>query len=448
MASIRILLADDDAVFCRLVGDLLEQNGYEVALAYDSEGAHQALQHSEFDIMMQDLCFPSLRDGFTMLEDVREKYPRVTILMISGEGHIPDVVRAIRQGAADFIEKPIEPEHLLLRIRNLSENLLQARQISHLEQAAIGMVGVSEEMRKVFEDISAAAKYDIPVLVTGETGVGKELAIHAIHRLSRFGTNDLVSINCASVPHDLFEAELFGYEKGAFTGAVSSYKGYFEYAQNTSFFLDEIGELPQNVQAKLLRALSEGEIQRIGGKVSRSHTRILSASNQDLQAAVRNGSFREDLLYRLDTIHIHIPPLRHRVADIAPLARHFVADFCQRNNLPLKEISSRALDWMNSRKWLGNARELKNCVERAVIFTTGDVLGEQDLAAQRDDALLDEACQASLREQLKLCEARIIKQSLQANNFNLTRASRDLGMDKSNLSKRIHALGLGLYPME
>ncbi len=446
MDRISILLADDDSVFCQLVGDLLAANGYAVSLALDTDGARQALQHSGFDILMLDLCFPALQDGFTLLEEVRQKYPQMTILMISGGGHIPDAVRAIRQGASDFIEKPIEPEHLLLRIRNISEKLLQTRQLRRLEHAAIGMVGVSTAMEKVFAAISAAAKFDTPVLVTGETGVGKELAIRAIHRLSHFGSRDLVSINCASVPRDLFEAELFGYEKGAFTGAVNSYKGYFEFAQNTSLFLDEIEELPAGVQAKLLRALSEGEIQRIGGKVSSSNARILSASNQDLQAAMDSGAFREDLYYRLNAIPIHIPPLRQRTCDIAPLAQHFLTKFCLRNQLPLKEISRRALDWMSEQKWEGNVRELRSCVERALIFSDRDVLEPEDLAPRSDEVYSENVDQTPLREQLIRHEAWVISQSLEANDYNVSRAAKQLGIDKSNLSKRIHALGLDLHP--
>ncbi|HRT60013.1 MAG TPA: sigma-54 dependent transcriptional regulator [Candidatus Syntrophosphaera sp.] len=445
MDKTRILLADDDSVFCRLVGDLLQQNGYEVTLALDVQGARQALQRSVFDIMMLDLCFPALMDGFNLLDEVRERYPSITVLMISGSGHIPDVVRAIKQGAYDFIEKPIEPEHLLLRIGNLNTKILQERQMRHLEQAAIGMVGVSAQMGKVFSAISAAANFDSPVLVTGETGVGKELAVRAIHRLSKFGTQDLMSINCASVPKELFEAELFGYEKGAFTGAEKAFKGYFEFARNSSLFLDEVGELPAVVQAKLLRVLSEGEIQRIGGKVGISNARILSASNQDLQAAIQAGTFREDLYYRLNAIQIHIPPLRQRICDIAPLARHFVADFCQRNQQPPREISSRALDWMSEQKWEGNARELRSCVERALIFSDADVLGPEDFAEHKLEIPNGETGQVSLREQLRLCEASIISQSLQANDFNISRTAKQLGMDKSNLSKRIQALGLDLH---
>ena len=445
MDRTRVLLADDDSVFCQLVGELLQKQGYEVTLALDTAKARRALQHSGFDILMLDLCFPALMDGFNLLEEAQEKYPQTTVLMISGEGHIPDVVRAIRMGASDFIDIPVEPEQLLLRIGNLNKKILQDKQLRHLEQAAIGMVGVSLEMAKVFAAISAAAKFDSPVLVTGETGVGKELAVRAIHRLSEYGTRDLVSVNCASVPQDLFEAELFGYEKGAFTGAVSAYKGYFEMARGSSLFLDEIAELPPRAQSKLLRALSEGEIQRIGGKAGHSEARIISASNQDLQDAIRSGTCREDLFYRLNAIHIHIPPLRQRICDIAPLARHFVADFCRRNQQAPKEISRRALDWMGEQKWEGNVRELRSCVERAVIFASGDVLNPEDLVAQPDELEAAELYQSSLREHLRQCEARIISQYLRANDYNVTRAAKQLGMDKSNLSKRIHTLGLDLH---
>ena len=300
----RILLADDDKVFCNLVSRVLKRNEYEVTSVNSVEEAQKALQSSNYDIMMLDMCFPALSDGFGLLEEVRQQWPRMLVLMISGSGHIPDAVQAIKYGAADFIEKPPEPEHLLLRLNALSGHLLREKQLKQARVAAIGMVGVSREMNAVFDGIIQASRFDNPVLITGETGVGKELAAHAIHRLSDYGDRNMLSINCASVPRELFEAELFGYTQGAFTGAVKEHKGFFEYAHNTSFFLDEVGELPLELQAKILRVISEGEMQKIGGDIRPVRTRIISASNRDLEQAVEQGTFRGDLFYPASYTHL------------------------------------------------------------------------------------------------------------------------------------------------
>ncbi|HOZ01178.1 MAG TPA: sigma-54 dependent transcriptional regulator [Candidatus Syntrophosphaera sp.] len=444
MDEIRILLVDDDATFCALTSDLLRKHGFIAETALNTLRAREILAQGTFDILMLDLCVPALQDGFGLLDEVRAKYPNLLVLMISGEGNISDAVHAIKNGASDFIEKPIEPEHLLVRIQNLSERIRGERQLKKLEQSAIGMVGVSDAMKKVFGQIVSAAGYDLPVLITGETGVGKELASRAVHRLSKFGGRDMVSINCASVPRDLFEAELFGYEKGAFTGAVNSYKGYFEFARNTSFFLDEISELPIDVQAKLLRVLSEGEIQRIGSKVGIADTRIISASNQDLQAAVQNGRFREALFYRLNSIRIHIPPLRQHSADIVPLAGHFINDFCQRQHTLPKEISPRAQVWLTEQKWEGNARELKNCVERAMICSQRSVLEADDFLILPGGEEADTTSEGTLRDSLRKYETHLIREHLKANGFNISQTAKQLGMDKSNLCKRIRALGISL----
>ncbi len=444
MDRIRILLADDDRTFCELTGSLLTRAGYHVYTAQNIEQARALLTHGDYDILMLDLCFPALSDGFEMLEEVRDKLPQLLILMISGSGSNDDVVRAIKNGAHDFITKPVNPESLLVRIQNLGDRILKQRQIKALEHSAIAMVGVSESLRKVLDHISAAAKTDLPVLITGETGVGKELAARAIHKLSAWSGRDMVSINCASVPKELFEAELFGYAKGAFTGAVASFKGYFEFAQNSSFFLDEISELPLDVQAKLLRVLSEGEVQRLGGKVDTVRTRVISASNAELPALVKTGHFRQDLYYRLDSLHIHIPPLRQRPEDISPLASHFLSDFCRRKQLPPKEISPRAEVWLAEQAWRGNARELKNCVERAVVLAQRDALVPEDflaVGAEPDPSGLEPG---TLRDSLKRYEEHLICQHLKANHYNVTQTARQLGIDRSNLWKRIHALGIDL----
>ena len=444
MDRLRLLLSDDDKVFSQLAGELLQQLGYDVFRALTVNDSVEILSRNKIDIMLLDMCFPALMDGFNLLESVRRKYTQMPVLMISGSGHIPDAVRAIKMGASDYIEKPIEPEYLATRVQNLAELIIKERKLRQLEQAAMGMVGCSSGILEVFDQIRTAAKYTQPVLVTGETGVGKELAARAVHLLGPRGSKDLVCVNCASVPKDLFEAELFGYEKGSFTGATRSSKGYFDFAKDTSLFLDEIAELPQTVQAKLLRVISEGEIQRIGGGVVPAGTRIISASNHDLEAEVKKGVFREDLFFRLNSVEIRIPPLRERVEDIPLLARHFVNQFCQRAERLPAEISPRAMAWLEDQLWEGNVRELKNCVERTLIFSEREVLEPDDFIGQHKRKQADEYPAGTLRASLTQHEKRIIEQQLKENGFNISQTARCLGMDKSNLSKRIRQLEIAL----
>jgi len=404
------------------------------------------LQSSNYDIMMLDMCFPALSDGFGLLEEVRQQWPRMLVLMISGSGHIPDAVQAIKYGAADFIEKPPEPEHLLLRLNALSGHLLREKQLKQARVAAIGMVGVSREMNAVFDGIIQASRFDNPVLITGETGVGKELAAHAIHRLSDYGDRNMLSINCASVPRELFEAELFGYTQGAFTGAVKEHKGFFEYAHNTSFFLDEVGELPLELQAKILRVISEGEMQKIGGDIRPVRTRIISASNRDLEQAVEQGTFRGDLFYRLNAIHIHIPPLRTRREDIPGLAQYFLNDFCSKQSITPKFLTPEAQSWLSQRKWKGNARELKHCVERAVIFTTSDYLDVVDFTTAETSVRKNYSGERhlSMAEMVKAYEKQLIEFYLKENNYNVSQTAKHLDTDRSNLFKKIKQLNIQL----
>lgn len=446
METIRILVADDDHLLCTLVSDILRKENYQVVQANSAEEVRTELRRSTFDIMMLDLCFPALRDGFAVLDDIHQRFPQIVIVMISGSGHIPDAVQAITHGAADFIEKPIDPVHLKLRLQALSEQIRMHKKYRQLEKTAIGMVGDSEVIQNVYDNIIKASKYDAPVLITGETGVGKELAANAIHRLSLRATKPMVSINCASIPKELFEAELFGYEKGAFTGAVNAHAGYFEFARGSSIFLDEVTELPPGMQAKLLRVISEGEVQKLGGKVNKISTRVISATNQDLKTAVERNEFRSDLYYRLDTIHIHIPPLRERQSDIPLLVDHFVGEFCAKNKAAPKMLTPQTLIWLQNQSWPGNARELKNAVERAMIFSQGEQLDLADFTSIQDViAAGDEISgMGSLRETLHNFEKHYITYILKANKMNVTKTAFVLGIDKSNLSKKIKAYNIKL----
>lgn len=439
MSDIRILIADDDTIFCRLTSDLLRGEGYQIQTASSIEEAQKKLKDETYDLVMQDMCFPALQDGFGMLEELHERFPQMPILMISGSGHIPDAVNAIKYGATDFIEKPIAKEHLLIRLARLKEAILMHRDMRDLQLSSIGMVGSSPAMQKVFDAIIQAAKFDTPVLISGETGVGKELAAAAIHRLSDLGNKNLVTINCASIPRELFEAELFGYEKGAFTGAVNSRKGYFEFAQGSSIFLDEIGELPLEVQAKLLRVISEQEIQKLGSKAQKVNTRIISASNQDLPRMIEEGSFRSDLYYRISTINIEIPPLRKRREDIITLAEFFLTGFCNRNQIQPKSISPAAATWLLEQDFPGNVRELKNCVERAVVFSKNDALSVVDFTTNEDTAIRGPA---SYRDTVRQFERNYLESVLLAHGGNISLAALYLQMDKSNLAKKLSSLGI------
>ncbi|HCM16157.1 MAG: sigma-54 dependent transcriptional regulator [Candidatus Cloacimonadales bacterium] len=439
MNRIRILIADDDSIFCKLTGNLLRDEGYIVHSASDIDEAQEVLDKYSFDIVMQDMCFPALQDGFTMLEELHERYPELPVLMISGAGHIPDAVNAIKYGATDFIEKPLAKEHLIIRLERLKDSILMRRNLRGLQLSSIGMIGSSEPMQQVFDAIIKAARFDNPVLICGETGVGKELAAAAIHRLSDFNTKNMVTINCASIPRELFEAELFGYEKGAFTGAISSHKGYFEYAQGSSIFLDEIAELPMEVQAKLLRVISEQEIQTLGGNPHKVSTRIISASNKNLISMIDNGSFRDDLYYRISTITIDIPPLRKHRDDIILLADYFVNSFCTRHNIAPKIITPSAAAWLYEQDYPGNVRELKNWVERAVVFSQSETLTVVDFTTEYPE--LDDI-PTTYRETVRQFERNYLEKILLIHDGSITRAANYLQMDKSNLSKKINSLGI------
>lgn len=440
MYKLKVLISDDDHVFCKLTAGFIRNAGFEVHTASSLQEAHQLLASQTFDLMMQDMCFPAVQDGFGILQEVHERYPAMPVLMISGSGHIPDAVNAIKSGAADFMEKPLAKEHLLLRLKCLSENLKIKRSMRAVQMAAIGMTGTSPAMQKVYDAIIGAAQFDTPVLITGDTGVGKELAALAIHRLSNLSQKPMVSINCASIPQDLFEAELFGYEKGAFTGAVTAKAGYFEYAAGTSILLDEIGELPMAVQAKLLRAISENEIQKLGGKTHKIKTRLICASNRNLLQMIEAGHFRNDLYYRISSINIQIPRLSERREDIIPLTECFINAFCKRNQIPLKTLSPKSAVWLLEQDFTGNVRELKNIVERAVVFGKKDQLNVVDFTKEYS---LPETGR-SYRDAVLAFEKQHLESVLRIYDGNISQAALFLQMDKSNLSKKLNALGISI----
>lgn len=438
-----VLIADDDLVFIDLMKNVISSKGYRVLTASGVDACMRLLAEHRVDILFQDLCFPHLNDGFEILEHVHEYHPETQVIMISGEGNIPDAVCALKSGASDFIEKPIPAEHIMAKITAMERKLDLEHKNRELAIKAIGMIGQSRAMQAIYDSILKAAQYDTPVLILGETGTGKELVGRAIHKLSAVSDKNLITVNCGAIPNELMEAELFGYEKGSFTHAIRARKGYFEMADGSSIFLNEIGELPFAMQAKLLRVLREGEIQKIGGQPLHIRTRVICDTNRDLPEMIKIQEFREDLYFRINTFIIELPPLRERKEDIPALAEHFMNSFCTAHEILPKPVSLQALMWLSTQEFKGNVAELKSTIERAIINAKNDHITELDLQhrqPQKDDSSC--ANPRSLRCAVEEFEKAYIENALAANSGNISQTAKILDYDRSNLLKRMKKLGI------
>ncbi|HET8713692.1 MAG TPA: sigma-54 dependent transcriptional regulator, partial [Gemmatimonadales bacterium] len=391
--SPRVLLVDDEANIRRMVGALLQSDGYETVEAPDGNLALTRLFEDSPDVVLLDLMMPPGPDGLATLEQIRKRAPHIPVVMMSGKANLADAVRATKLGAFQFLEKPLTPEGVLVALRSAlelsrtrAENKRLHEQLGHADP----LVGSSLAMVELRALIARVAPTESRVLITGESGTGKELVASAIHRLSPRGNKPFVTVNSAALPRDLVESEMFGHERGAFTGATERRQGRFELADGGTLFLDEVGDLGAEAQAKLLRVLESGVVERVGGeRPFEVDVRVLAATNKDLKTAVRQNQFREDLLFRLNVIPIHIPPLRERPEDVAPLVKHF-ADRCSaRLGRPVK-FDSGAVPLLAAYGWPGNVRELANIVERMAILATSDVITADDVARvlPQDGALL------------------------------------------------------------
>src|SRR5689334_737533 len=378
-----VLIIDDEPNIRRMVGALLGAEGYEVRDAPDGASGLARAAESEPDVLLLDLMMPGEFDGMATLAKLRESHPDVPVVMMSGRAGLSDAVKATKLGAFNFLEKPLSPEGVLLALSSALE-LRQARREARVLRADLGlsgeMIGDSAAMAQVRSMIARVAGSDARVLVTGESGTGKELVAAAIHAGSTRRDRPFVRVNCAAIPRDLVESEMFGHERGAFTGATDRRIGRFELANRGTLLLDEIGDLGAEAQAKLLRAIESGEIERVGGsKPIRVDVRILSATNKDLTRAVADGAFREDLYFRLNVIPLAIPPLRERPDDIPALVRHFSTLHRGRTGQPLTSWSAEALDLLARHRWPGNIRELANIVERLAILHPGREVTADDI---------------------------------------------------------------------
>ena len=450
------LIIDDEPNIRRMVGALLAAEGFEVRDAPDgSSGVNIAVQ-ADPDVVLLDLMMPGGMDGMATLQALRQKRPDLPVIMMSGRAGLADAVKATQLGAHNFLEKPLTPEGVLLSISSALE-LRRARREADALRAELGlsgeMVGDSVVMQKLREMIARVAPTDSRVLISGESGTGKELVAAAIHSASGRRDQPFIRVNCAALPRDLVESEMFGHERGAFTGAAERRIGRFELAHRGTLLLDEVGDLGAEAQAKLLRAIEAREIERLGGaKPIPVDVRIVSATNKALQQEVRAGGFREDLLFRLNVIPIEVPTLRERPDDIPALVAHFVAMFRIRTGRANTDWSPDAIAQLQRYAWPGNVRELANIVERLVILYAGQrvtprevaqVLPESDTSAGRPVEFTDfETIDTSLTELLDEYERALIVRALAAASGNIAEAARRLKTDRPNLYRRMKRLGV------
>lgn len=457
-----VLIVDDEPNIRRMVGALLSSEGYDVRDAADGVTGLAIAESSDTDIALIDLMMPGELDGLALLGKLRERRPEMPVVMMSGRAALADAVRATRLGAFTFLEKPLTPEGVLLALASAFE-LRQARRAAQSLREDLGlsgeMIGESPAMRAVRALLRRVGPTDSSVLITGESGTGKELAAAALHNLSSRRERPFIRVNCAAIPRDLVESEMFGHERGAFTGATERRIGRFELAHTGTLFLDEVGDLGAEAQAKLLRAIEAREIERVGGGRSiKVDVRIIAATNKDLAKEVTAGNFREDLFFRLNVIPIHLPPLRERPGDLPALVRHFSAQHRTRTGRPLVEWHQSAIMLLGSYRWPGNVRELANVVERIAILHSGSevtssevrqVLNTPTLSQPFPDTAATHESKSPQTESLPLSEAldayerQLISAALAESEGNVAEAARKLQTDRPNLYRRMRRLGLG-----
>jgi two-component system nitrogen regulation response regulator NtrX len=438
-----IVIVDDEPNIGLSLRLILEGEGYRVSIC-DSAARFQAQRAaSRADLYLFDVRLPD-GNGIDLLRSIRQSEDTTPAVMISGHGTIRDAVEATQSGAFDFLEKPLARDRVLLVVKNaLERSDLQRENQRFRELVGDGprMIGKSEVFQRAVTQATQVARSDAGVLLMGESGTGKELLAEHIHRESPFATRPFVKVNCAAIPTELIESELFGHEKGAFTGAAGLRRGKFELADGGSIFLDEVGDLHEASQAKLLRVLQDGEFQRLGGEQSiKVAVRVIAATNRRLDELIAEGKFRQDLFYRLNVVPIRVPPLRERREDVRELATYFLAEFCARNNFRPKSMDDDVVPMLERYEWPGNVRELRNTVERMAILTPGQQITVDSIPMEI--RLPPSASSAGLQGVRDAAERERIVQALDQTNWNVSGAARILGVERTNLHKRIRALGL------
>ena len=460
----RILVVDDEEAIRRSLTMMFEFEGFDCETASTGPEAVQVAERAEIDLVILDVKMAGL-NGLETLRLLRERAKDVPVIMLSGHGTVKTAVEATRLGAFDFLEKPPETEKLLVAARNALEKrrlVIENRRLRLETNGPSDLVGTSAAIQQVFARIRKAAPTNATVLISGESGVGKELVAREVHRLSARADEAYISVNCAAIPEELIESELFGHEKGSFTGATERQIGKFEMAHKGTIFLDEIGDMSARAQAKVLRVLQEGEVERIGSqKTIKVDVRVIAATNKNLENAITHGNFREDLFFRLSVIDIEVPPLRSRVEDIPAITAHFVARSATQHGVPVKRMSPEFAAALQKREWRGNVRELKNVIDRLMILVEDDTLRAEHLEGvpqakppataeapppQAPTSPTDPGSpalpQGSLREFKEGSERAFIVAKLRENAWNISATAQAIDTPRSNLYKKLEQYGI------
>ncbi len=451
-----VLIIDDDKSVRDSLKMILEYERYEVEFAENGEQGLQRIETVRPDAVMLDIKMAGM-DGIEVLTKIRSRHDELPVIMISGHGNIETAVEATKLGAFDFLSKPLDRDKLLVTVRNALQQAILSEENRTLREHVDGkrqILGSSPAIKQVLDIIERIAKTDTRVLITGENGTGKELAARAIHRQSKRSGQPFVEVNCAAIPAELIESELFGHEKGSFTGATVQRIGKFEQADGGTLFLDEVGDMSLQAQAKVLRALEESTIERVGGnKLLGVDVRVLAATNKNLQGEIQKGSFRKDLFHRINVIPLHMPPLRDHCSDIPLLTAAFVEDVCARNGIAKKTMSPKTLDALMQNDWPGNVRELRNAVERLIILSPGNTVDIDALALKGSETLQKAESdfvnfKGTFQDFKDFVEAAFIKRQLEKNQWNVTKTAELLDIQRSHLYTKMKQYGLEKEPEE
>ena len=446
-----ILIVDDEESICQTLGGILNDEGHEVVAAVSGEEALRLVEEDPPNLVLLDIWLPGM-DGIEVLKAIKAGYPRTQVVMMSGHGSIETAVKATKLGAFDFIEKPLSLEKVILiinhameMIRLEEENLLLKQKVSH-EYELTGQSGPIQDLKEM---ISIVAPTNAWILVMGENGTGKELVARSLHRQSRRAQKSFIEVNCAAIPEDLIESELFGHEKGAFTGATAMKRGKFDLANEGTIFLDEVADMSLKAQAKVLRILQEKKFERVGGnKLIPTDVRVLAATNKDLEKEMEEGRFRQDLYYRLNVIPLRIPPLRDRKEDIPLLVDRFIKDSALKEGEQEKQVTGEVLAILMRHDWPGNVRELKNIIERLMIMTPARVISKCDLFPLFEEVKMETAASVSditndtFRAAKQDFERQYIIRKLREFDGNISKTAEAIGLERSNLHKKIRSYGL------
>jgi two-component system nitrogen regulation response regulator NtrX len=447
-AKARLLIVDDEASTLATLARAFRLAGHEATVCDNADRALELAKADQFDLIFSDVFMPA-KDGLTFLEELRASGVTTPVVMMSGQAHIEMAVRATKLGALDFLEKPISTEKLLLTVENAvklqrleSENRQLRQRLGKHE-----IIWAGEAMKKVMAQVDRVAATETRVCILGETGTGKELVARTLHEKSPRASGPFVALNCAAVPAELIESELFGHEKGSFTGAAARHIGKFEQAGHGSLFLDEIGDMPLSMQAKLLRVLEEGEVERIGAtKPQPVDVRVIVATHRDLQALVRDGKFRQDLFHRVYVFPLSLPPLRERREDIPALIEHFAAQVCGQNNWKPVKFSHDAIAALQSYSWPGNVRELRNMVERLMLLASDSEVDLEEVCAVITPSEIRGSGAnlgaGTLADRVSQFEREVILGELKRSGFHMTNAAKILGLERSHLYKKAEQLGI------